>query len=257
MNTISCKKIILIIALILAAALLILFSSSVNAWSYGYYGGHHGHNFSIHFRHGYGHHYGYYPRYRYYSSYRSYPYYRNSSNYNYRNNPGDDYDDEDSDGADYSSSTTSMSDVDSNYGWQQLASGNPKGALKTFATQASNSPKKGNYKIGYALSAAEGGNYSKGVWAMRRAAKIDPDSLHYLSLDSELEAVINNLVEDYNNSDDSKINETDRGFMVATLNYLLHNHEAAQQALPVHDKQSSTVNVAGLIQQMRVEATNE
>ena len=35
------------------------------------------------------------------------------------------------------------------------------------------------------------------IWAMRRAFRIDPDSLHYLSLDSKVQGAVNALTDRY------------------------------------------------------------
>jgi hypothetical protein len=134
-----------------------------------------------------------------------------------------------------------------------LAGGDQESALKTFSTQAQNDPKNGALKVGYALATAETGDLDRGVWAMRRAVRIDPDALHYLRLDEDMQGIVNNLIHRYEDDDYHTLEAIDRDFMVASLYYLLHNAEAAARILPDKDTHTSTQNLGRLIQQMRAD----
>lgn len=136
-------------------------------------------------------------------------------------------------------------------GWTLLADGRYPQALSTFATEASRRPKEGEQKVGYALSAAASGNLQRGVWAMRRALRIDPDSLHYLILDESLRSRIEQLVIRYKETSDRTISNADASFMLAALHYLLSDTESAQaaidQALSDDDHRVSTRNLGELL----------
>ncbi len=118
-------------------------------------------------------------------------------------------------------------------GWRLLAQSNPRGALDVFATQAGQHQTDGVPKVGYALSAAMQGDLNKAAWAMRRAFSIDPDSLHYLKIDASLRASIDGLLTEYHNQ--LKYAQGNRhfdvAFMIAALNYLVHEQAAARIAI--------------------------
>jgi hypothetical protein len=227
------------------ASALLLTDSPAMAWSYGYYGGHHyGHHGSY-----YGRHYGY----NYGNYYNHYPGYRYRSYGNYRNNNYSTRDYTDSNDNEYGSDSVASNNVtaDREYGWKLLADGEQHSALNVFSTQARNDPDNGTYKIGYALAAAETGDLDKGVRAMRRATRIDPDALHYLTLDSGMQNVVSNLIHNYENDSSHGLEATDRDFMVASLYYLLHDAEAADRVLPRQDAHTSVENLDRLIRQMQ------
>lgn len=118
-------------------------------------------------------------------------------------------------------------------GWRLLAQRNPRGALDVFATQAGQSYTDGVPKVGYALSAAMQGDLNRAAWAMRRAFSIDPDSLHYLKIDPSLRASIDMLLAEYHNQ--LKYAQGNRQFdvifMIAAMNYLIHDNAAASVAI--------------------------
>jgi hypothetical protein len=118
-------------------------------------------------------------------------------------------------------------------GWRLLAQSNPRAALDVFATQAGQFNSDGVPKVGYALSAAMQGDLNKAAWAMRRAFSIDPDSLHYLEIEASLRASIDVLLAEYH--DQLKYAQGNRHFdvvfMIAALNYLIHDNAAARVAV--------------------------
>ena len=74
--------------------------------------------------------------------------------------------------------------------WESLAQGDARRALSQFWLEAQSYPKAGLPKIGYSLSAAASGDLKQGVVAMRRAFKIDPDTLRHYQLDPRLQPLV-------------------------------------------------------------------
>ena len=150
----------------------------------------------------------------------------------------------------YQQSKANYSGVDSS-GWQVLAQGQYSAALNVFAVESQSHPDSGIPKAGYALATAASGNLDRGVWAMRRAFRIDPDSLHYLQLDEKSHILVDNLIGQYaSQQNDENINQ---GFMISALYYLKHDYIAAKKSITsAHqygDKSSSNTNLQRLIEQ--------
>lgn len=225
-----------------------------------YGGGHHsyGHHSYGH-SYGYGHHsYGYspysygYSPYSYGYSYRPYsygrgysdrPYSAYSEKHSYGSGGGSSY----SPGGTYgyppsqsrsgggTTSGETVGDADSHAlggrGWSLLAAGQNDAALSAFADQAENNPHKGGPKVGYALSAAIGGDFATGVWAMRRACRIDPQAMHYIALDSKLRSRVTGLIRRYQTDGAPDGRNADSSFMLAALHYLTGDMAAARTAV--------------------------
>ena len=188
-----------------------------------YYGGHHR-----------GHHGSYYGSYRHYNSYpynyRYRSHYPRSYSYSYsRPNYSSSYTPKNT-STTYSNGISSEK-ISTDHGWQLLSENKPAEAFKVFAEQAGRKQNDGIPKAGYALSVAMQGKYDKATWAMRRAFRIAPDSLHYINIDKTLKPNISTLIDEYNHRQSSTNNPADAAFMVAALNYLLHNNEAAAKAI--------------------------
>ena len=115
--------------------------------------------------------------------------------------------------------------------WESLAQGDPRRALSQFWVEAQSYPKAGLPKIGYALSSAASGDLKQAVVAMRRAFKIDPDSLRHYKLDPRLQPLVNNLIASYQYSRGHRGRRKNEAFMVAALSYLNHDYATAYQAL--------------------------
>ena len=79
-------------------------------------------------------------------------------------------------------------------GWAHLRAGRLAAALQVFTHAAPLHPNDAVIKVGYALAAAARGDRSRGVWAMRRALRTDPDALHYIHLDKQLRPFVRRLV---------------------------------------------------------------
>jgi len=257
----------------------------------GHFGGHGGHFGGLHFggghRHfgnynsgyGGGYRYSYQPSYNYYprsysftprySSPRAYtsysprryvpsttyisrnvdpnPYSSNANLYNTNNN--------NSTGTRYIEKGAG-NNVTDNLGWQLLAQNNAKEALGVFAGQAGRHQEDGVPKVGFALSTAMQGDLDRAVWAMRRAFSIDPNSLHYINIEQRLRVSIDKLIAEFNlrlhNSDENRY--SDAAFMVAALNYLIHNDDAARIAIEeavvkAGDSSQSALNLHNLVKQ--------
>lgn len=135
-------------------------------------------------------------------------------------------------------------------GWRELADGSYSQALSTFADLAEANPNKGIPKVGYALASAAGGDQDRGIWAMRRALRIDPNAIHYVAIDDRLRPRIQDLVSRYQQSMGTGRN-ADAAFMVASLHYLLGDTSSARSAIDVAvgraDYAASTTNLQRLI----------
>lgn len=154
--------------------------------------------------------------------------------------------------ADLHSETVDTANLDKRLGWSLLARGEVHNALKTFSIQTRNDPSNSILKVGYALAMAETGDLHKGVSAMRGALRSDPDSLHYLILDEDLQGIVKSLIFRYeDDSSHTTLAIAARNFMIASLYYLLGDAESAGLILPAQDTDSSTRNLDRLIQQMR------
>jgi len=226
---------------------------------HSYYGHHYyGHHYYGH--HYYGHHYGYaYPYYGHYYGGYSFPYDR----YSYR----EPYDSNDDHYSGDSSSDYRSHDYDRGHGrntyghgWTLLGNNRASAALTDFGRQAQAAPNKGGPKVGYALASADLGRLDRGVWAMRRALRIDPESLHYVALDRHMDAKVDQIIHQYQNRYDqhkqsSSLRDADTAFMLASLHYLKRDMQAARkhinQAMLANHVSASTKNLRILIDQER------
>jgi len=150
--------------------------------------------------------------------------------------------------------TTAGSYATNDLGWRLLGQNNPREALDVFATQAGKHHNDGVPKVGYALSAAMQGDLNKAAWAMRRAFRIDPDSLHYLKIDALLRTSIDMLLAEYHNQLNYAQGNRhfDVAFMIAALNYLIHEKDAARIAIEesvdkLGDNSPSAINLQRLV----------
>lgn len=116
-------------------------------------------------------------------------------------------------------------------GWVLLANGQYGQAQDIFSRDAHFRPSDGVAKIGLSLSVAAGGDLERGTWAMRRAARIDPESLVYVALERPLRLQVDKLVKRYRQKLERAPRDPDTAFMVASLSYLLGKDSAAQHAI--------------------------
>lgn len=131
-------------------------------------------------------------------------------------------------------------------GWSLLAEGRYPSAAAAFGQQAQLSPQAGEPKVGYALAAAAAGDLETGLWAMRRACRLDPQSMETIALDANTQPVVEGLVSRY------EVAQTNGApFMQASLHALLRQWEPAQHAINVAvtggDRQASTVNLKRML----------
>ncbi len=244
--------------------------------SYAYNGGHLGYS---NYGHSKSHHYGYSRRYGYrnyghsrhygYQEYRNHRYYpsrsyrRNRYNYpssRYRQYRGPYTLTVPSSIKVYGESNTQQtpnteySGINSS-AWQTLAQGKYSAALNTFAREAQSHPNSGVPKAGYALAIASSGNLKKGVWALRRAFRIDPDSLHYLNLDEKNHSLIDHLIGQY--SAQRSDSDVDQAFMESALNYLKHDYPSAKKSIAnarqYGDDSPSLTNLQRLIDEQSID----
>ena len=131
-------------------------------------------------------------------------------------------------------------------GWTHLSAGRFSQALYSFAHQASRKPTEGAAKVGYALSAAALGGLSRSVGAMRCALRIDPESMHSLSIDEQLQSGIERLIESYEAFGCEIGHNHDMAFMIASLYYLLRDLESARTAIELAEE-GSHVRIVALL----------
>ncbi len=224
---------------------------------YGHHGGYHGYGHSYghgyshsyyglhnYYGHGYGHHsYGYG-----YSNYGHHGYGNHYNGYGYGYSRQ--YDDDYSSSSNYRNQNYDRS-IDSRNGWSLLGSNQASAALIDFGRQAQASPSKGDPKVGYALASADLGRLDKGVWAMRRALKIDPNALHYVALDQNMDAKVEQIIRQYEKKLAYSASDADAAFMLASLHYLQRDIKAARsnidQAMLTRHISTSTKNLLALI----------
>jgi len=227
-----------------------------DGYGYGYplyYGLH-----SYYGHHYYGHHYGGYgyPYYGHYYGGYSFPYDRYSYREPYTSND-DNYNGSSS--SNYRSRGNSGNT--SGHGWTLLGNNQASAALTDFGRQAQAAPSKGGPKVGYALASADLGRLDRGVWAMRRALRIDPEALHYVALDRHMDAKVDQIIHQYQNrqyrngryrnKQAYSTRDADAAFMLASLHYLKRDIKAARtninQAMLAHHVSTSTKNLRTLI----------
>lgn len=143
--------------------------------------------------------------------------------------------------------------------WASLAEGHYARALAAFADEASSHPNQGRPKVGYALSAAANGDLVRGVWAMRRALRIDPDAMHYVAVDGALRQRVEQLIAHYVEGADDALDDAEVTFMLASLYYLLRESESAKNAIKValagDGASLSTTNLGRIIERDLADGT--
>ncbi|MBI4005526.1 MAG: hypothetical protein HY356_02555 [Gammaproteobacteria bacterium] len=205
-----------------------------------------------HWQHGHCKYFSYYP-FIFFSYYLySYPYVYYSPVYSY-NSPAYSSANYSPSGNSYEKniySTSNLFGIDS-AGWTVLAQGELQTALDIFAKDAEYFPNAGIPKVGYAIAAAAAGDLTQGVIAMREAFHIDPDSIHYLQFDDKVLAIINDLIDIFEDSLQENAKQPDEAFMLSALNYLKHDygsaHEAIGRAIMDGDNSPSVYNLHVLI----------
>ena len=134
-----------------------------------------------------------------------------------------------------------------NRGWQLLAAGRCKDARFYFGDQARLNPTDAVPKLGYALAAAVSGDFVRAEWAMRRAFKVDPASLHYVEFDEPVKLDMDQLVVTYQSRMDASGTNAGDAFMLAALNFLGHDHRPASDyidlAIDAGDTSASAANL--------------
>jgi len=220
-------------------------------FGYGHHGGYSGYGHSY----GYRYSYPYYGRHNYYGyghygyGHHNYGYSNYGHHFNRYATPPYSSGDDDSPGSTYQNRTY---DRDVGNGWTLLSNNQASAALSDFGRQAQASPSKGSPKIGYALASADLGRLDKGMWAMRRALKTDPDALHYVALDRRLNMKVQQIIRQY---EAYSPGDADTDFMLASLHYLRRDMKAARnhidQAMQAEDRSTSTTNLLALIDKER------
>jgi len=132
------------------------------------------------------------------------------------------------------------------YGWDLIRKGRSHTALDVFSEIANYNPASGGPKLGYAIAAADSGQLSKSVWAMRRVLEADSEFFRHFSIDGRLERKLVRLTRKYRGYSHG-LRERDAHFMTASLHYLLGNRreclEAIERNKKVDDYSPSAMNL--------------
>jgi hypothetical protein len=221
-----------------------------------HYGRHHSHRYGYGYS---GHHYRYgRPRHYYRRSYGYYAPPYQSYDYGYRPTfeAGPQYYNTPIIAPSYSSEEARSSTDEhaiNGQGWTLLVEGRPSDALRAFGRQATNNPAKGGPKVGYALAAASSGDLNRGIWAMRRALRIDPAALHYIMLDAALRPTVSELIARYASEAERSTSSREAAFMLASLYYLNGDADAARASLSTAidggDRSESSARLQTLIEE--------
>ena len=131
------------------------------------------------------------------------------------------------------------------HAWAQLAQGDARAALRSFANLAPESPRKAGPKVGYALALAELGRHDKAAWAMRRALRIDSEGVGYLAVPQPVHEHLGDLAETYHHHAE-RSSSADALFMAATLHYLRDEPKQAHALLAHVDRRDEPVSTTNL-----------
>ena len=131
-----------------------------------------------------------------------------------------------------------------NEGWDWLAKGYANYALDIFAIQSQQNLNSGIPKVGFAIAAATIGDKDRATRAMRKAIRVDAAVLDKININN-IKSTIENLSENYKSN--SKINNNDNAFMMATLSYLQQDYASADELISESDQSQSTNNLRKLI----------
>ena len=136
-------------------------------------------------------------------------------------------------------------------GWTYLAQGYFQEAINAFARDIQSFPDAGIPKVGFALASAAAGDLTAGVLAMREAFHVDPDAILYLHPDIKVLAIIDDLVDKYEQELQQDNKRPDEAFMVSALRFLKRDygsaHQAINRAIRDGDKSSSLGNLHKLV----------
>ncbi|MGH8654998.1 MAG: hypothetical protein ACREYE_23780 [Gammaproteobacteria bacterium] len=133
--------------------------------------------------------------------------------------------------------------------WDLVASRRYGEALRGFEAVAQKNPGWGEPEIGYALASASLGNLSRGVWAMRRAYRLDREVVGSIKIDARVRPQIERLLLQYQNN--ARVDRLEAAFMRASLYFLLGDMGRAELELKIAleegDRSLSTLHLRGLI----------
>jgi hypothetical protein len=122
----------------------------------------------------------------------------------------------------------SSADREEQDGWPLLGEGDSQKAIKAFTNAARTAGDDADPKVGYAICAADLGDDTTAIWAMRRAFRLDAYGAHYLALSDDVRKLVGDLRRQYEY--ESQIDGEDAWFMVAALHYIAHEDVKAEYA---------------------------
>lgn len=136
----------------------------------------------------------------------------------------------------YADRTTQASplllDEQSDRAWRILAGGDFADAQAAFAALCDGRPDDAKLKTGFALSCILSGAPDTGVWAMRRAIIADPDNFGLLPDDEVFDVRLAQAARAVRyDADPRLISPADRWFLIACLDFLAGDHEAARESI--------------------------
>ncbi len=136
-------------------------------------------------------------------------------------------------------------DYNENEGWERLAKGNADYALDIFAVQSQQNLNSGKPKVGFAIAAATMGEKERANRAMRKAVRIDANTLNSVDINT-IEPTIKQLTENYQ-PNKNNTNDTDNSFMMATLPYLKQDYATANTLIAENDQSQSANKLRELL----------
>jgi len=119
-------------------------------------------------------------------------------------------------------------------GWDWLERGYADKAMDIFAAQSQRNLAAGTPRIGFALAAASKGELDRGNLAMRKALRVEPDSLRYINITRELQPTLNSIFREYQSlvaGQRDRHSGADDAFMFASIAYLKGEYQLADQVL--------------------------
>ena len=138
-------------------------------------------------------------------------------------------------------------------GWNELANGDPHEARRVFMRAADASPKDGAAQVGFALASGKLERYDEAVMALRRALRLDAESLNKVPNADAVVETINKMLDHYKGVLKETQFDIDAMFMSASLEYMIGQDALAyftvDNAIEHGDKDESASNLKTLVRE--------
>ncbi len=128
-------------------------------------------------------------------------------------------------------------------GWDLIEKNQSRRALDVFEKLSNESPAAGGPQLGIAIAAAETGELSKSVTAMRLALNYNPGVLRFFEPENWLKIRLINLVKTINKHP-RRLQNQDAYFMMTAFYYILKDKDACLEAARLGRKANDTTDSA-------------